>query len=89
MWLLRPTPLGLRSISIASVHSANRESRESAIRHDAMQVIEVQMVASPRAPPAALERRLSAQRQRKSPEEINDDMRAATEKREAMLQVAN
>jgi len=74
------------SIMVNALGSDDPKTLTVARNLAATQVIEVKMVASPRAPPAALERRLSSPRQRKTPEEINDDMRAATEKREALLQ---
>ena len=52
----------------------------------ATQVIEVPVVASPRAPPAALAQRLSTPRGRtKTSEEVAESMAAAAEKREAQL----
>ena len=52
----------------------------------ATQVIEVSVVQSPRAPPAALAQRLSTPRGgRKTSEDISGNLAAATEKRDAVL----
>ena len=55
--------------------------------HPAVQVIEVNVVESPRAMPAALSQRLSQKAKAKTEEEVKHKEEAAAGKRDAVLQV--